>query len=266
MESHDPRHPSSTMRSLRARSNIFSLSWNINPFMLCIALRGCKRWVVSHVNVPVQFSSTTWVLSNGRVNFENHTLNKPIAKKWKVCHRFFTSPRILAKEIRARDSNSRSCQFVNRCETFIGGLWFGGMPINQRQFYNSPRKNWLYRICSTSVGLEWRGGRRFTCSEFLGEVWQKGGRITHRFAWASSWYTFQRSGICGLGHWGHWYQGQLCAHSRLSSRYKGKTIGNQIRSSKDTLLCISRSSWTSDECARFCSKVLQKGPSISVQL
>ena len=26
------------------------------------------------------FSSTTWVLSNGRVNFENHNLNKPLAK------------------------------------------------------------------------------------------------------------------------------------------------------------------------------------------
>ena len=56
MESHDPRHPSSTTRSLRERSNIFSLSWNINSFMLCIALRGCERWVVSHVNVPVQHS------------------------------------------------------------------------------------------------------------------------------------------------------------------------------------------------------------------
>ena len=121
-------------------------------------------------------------------------------------------------------------------------------------------------MCSTSVGIERRGGERFTCSEFLCEVWEKSGRITHRFAWASGWYTFQRSGICGLGHWGQWYQGQLCAHSRMSSRYKGKTIGNLLRPSKDTLLCMSRSSWTSDECARFRSKVLQKGLSTSVQL
>ena len=137
-------------------------------------------------------------------NMGLQNLEQASCPKWKVCCRFVTSPRILVKSIRARDSNSRSWQFANRCQSFFGGLWFGGMPLNQGQFLVSPRKDWLYRTCSTSAGIEWRRGQRFTCSDFLGDVWQKGGRITHRFAWASSSYAFQQSGIFGLGHWGQW--------------------------------------------------------------
>ena len=131
--------------------------------------------------------------------------------------------------------------------------------LNEGQVSVCSCKNWLHRICSTPVGIEWWKRQRFTCGDLWSEVLPKVGRITHRFAWANRGYIFQWSGTCCRVSWRKPFKKQLYTHSCcLRDTRERQLTGNQIRSFKDTLLCMPYSSWTSNECAGFCSKVLQK--------
>ena len=53
--------------------------------------------------------------------------------------------------------------------------------------------------------------------------------------------------------------------SEVYSKHQGKTICDQIRSSKITLLCMPSPSWTDDDCVWICSENLQSGTLKSVQ-
>ena len=77
-------------------------------------------------------------------------------KKRKVqCHVSVTSSRVLVKQLCTCDVDSWGRQFANRCKGTIVRLWLGGMPLNEGQLSACSCKNWLHRICSTPVGIEW---------------------------------------------------------------------------------------------------------------
>ena len=49
-------------------------------------------------------------------------------------------------------------------------LWLGGIPLSQRQWSVSPRKNGFHWFCSLLVGIKWRGRQIYTCRDFWCEV------------------------------------------------------------------------------------------------
>ena len=160
---------------------------------------GGKRWTVSQVNVPVQHSlQRQWVLSNGRVNSENHRIGAILLPKKKkgtmspICH-FFASFGETTMHMWCWQLRPTVCQQMqgNYCKIMA---WWDA--TQRRAIICLFMQELTAQDMFDSCGHRMMKRQRFTCGNFWSEVWPKVGRITHRFAWANSWYTFQWSGIC----------------------------------------------------------------------
>ena len=85
------------------------------------------------------------------------------------------------------------------------------MPLSHKPWPVSPRKNWLRRLCSPSLGINWMSKWVFLSSDFGSESSSEIRKSTRRFARANSWYAFLWPWNCCISHWTqrpqhHWRQ------------------------------------------------------------
>ena len=156
----------------------------------------------------------------------------------------------------------RERQTVSRqTRQLLWRLWLGGMPLSQKPWLVSPCKNWLHRLCSPSLGINWMSKWVFLWVDFEDTNWSETRKSTRRFARANSWYAFLWPWNCCISHWRqrpqhHW--GHSCAYCKMYSGHQGEITGDQIKSSETAVLCVPSPSWASNEGTLSCSTIFAK--------
>ena len=155
-------------------------------------------------------------------------------------------------------------QSNDRRKTVTWGQRLGGMPLKKEAVICQSMQELTPQDMFDSGGDQMKKTMAHMQRSLRSSL-AKGGRIIHWFVWADSWHAFQWFGICCVGRWRHWPKGQFCICSELYSKHQGKATGDQIMSSKNTLLCMQSPSWTGDDCAWICSEDLQNDTWTGVQ-
>ena len=74
----------------------------------------------------------------------------------------------------------RQRRTVCRQKAVAWRLWLGGIPFSQKQWLDSPCKNWFHRLRSPSLGMNRRRKGVFLCGDFWGENWSAKKQKTHK--------------------------------------------------------------------------------------
>ena len=228
-----------------------------------------RRRAFQRINLPMQqplqqfgfFQSEEWVL-------EPENLNKAISKSEQntiaglsILEEFWGNSHAVVILTWEADSFPTDKAVAWR-------LWLGGMPLSQKPWLVSPCKNWLHRLCSPSLGINWMSKWVFLWVDFEDTNWSETRKSTRRFARANSWYAFLWPWNCCISHWRqrpqhHW--GHSCAYCKMYSGHQGEITGDQIKSSETAVLCVPSPSWASNEGTLSCSTIFRKsqeGPTL----
>ena len=95
---------------------------------------------------------------------------------------------------------------TDRRKAVVWGLCFGGMPLKQKQWSVSPRKNWFHRLCSSPSEMKWRKTTNVHLQRWDALYWPR---------------------LCCFSPWRYWPQHhrvQFRAHGKLNSRPQGEQL------------------------------------------